>query len=553
MCRFPTCLQNLIPVKREKKHIDCRAFTDILSRRSEHLDNEIIVDLHPQDGWIGHVATGKFPAEQGVSHTFDRFNQVWPDLSSPWTPITTQGCVGNPCDPPLTKIGMGFTRYSYQLFQRTYGTDLFCFPQILSADRAKEQFAHVVETLRRSTSIIHSHRARLQALQWAGQQWSCAANGLQPIGQLGVAAGYWDPTQTIYNLPTLPTSKITAKHLMRRVHPQILLGALRRKIVGNKYQSDSKDYGSQPMLEFAYDMEGIWEITEGNPELTDHWRYSEFNSTDAKAYYKYGWQGSVGNYGIRPDVMPLRFTNLQTQNADGTHQLQLIFPYTNVNATEGIKEQPQQIYQDAPIQVNFIWHRMVMIKLTRESTSINPEMPFAMLDFGGKWMFAMNNLGDCLQSDGLYHAIDNSWGNKGRFQSWFSDAYKVEYPELAEVFWCLREPACIVDSPRCAPDPGYPAVSYASANAPCAPSPIVITELPVLNPGTSTYEIAMNTITCNGLQVVHAPVTGTATLAALVAQMNTVLAALGTWSVSGNNIQLTTSACANIGLPWSVS
>jgi hypothetical protein len=75
----------------------------------------------------------------------------------------------------------------------------------------------------------------------------------------------------------------------------------------------------------------------------------------------------------------------------------------------------------------------------------------------------------------------------------------------------------------------------------------------VLNPGTSTYEIAMNTITCNGLQVVHAPITGTATLAALVAQMNTVLSALGTWAVSGANITLTTSACANIGLPFTVT
>lgn len=523
--------------------ISCSSFTDFLSRRSEHLDDEILRSLHPRGTWVGHVATGRFKAEDGVQHTFDRFENVFPDLSGTWEDVTAASCVGKPCDPAQTLIGLGFTRDSYKLQRRSYATDLFCFDQILSADRAKQQFAHVIRTLRRASSIITSHRFRTEALRIAGQQWSCS-NGLTPV------TGYWDPTQTVYNLSTLPTSKIGARHLQRRVHPQILLGAMEQEVIGNMGEKDAKSYGTMPMLEFVFDMEGVWDICEGNPELTDHWRFTDF--TDAEKYHKYGWMGKIGNYGMRADPMPLRFTNLQKQNADGTNQLQLIFPYNNVAATEGIKENVQQIYQDAPIQWNCIWHRMAMTSLVRDSIAINPEMPFAMRDFAGKWMFAMDNLTCGVDVNGNPIAVDNSWRNKGKFQSMFSFATKAEYPEFAEGFWSLREPACIVDVPRCAADPGYPAQTYSSANAPCATTPIVITETPVLNPNTNTYEIVANTVTCNGIQVFHAAVTGTTTLATLVAQMNTVLASLGTWAVSGSNITLTTTACSVIGLPWSV-
>ncbi len=49
--------------------ITCAKFGDVLSRRSEHLDSEIIASRHPMDDWIAHVSTGKFPTQSGVEHT----------------------------------------------------------------------------------------------------------------------------------------------------------------------------------------------------------------------------------------------------------------------------------------------------------------------------------------------------------------------------------------------------------------------------------------------------------------------------------------------------
>ena len=69
------------------------------------------------------------------------------------------------------------------------------------------------------------------------------------------------------------------------MHPQILEGALGEDI----------NRGVQPMLEFVTDMDEVWNMVEGNPELTDHWRFTDF--TDAEKFHKYGWVGKLGNYG----------------------------------------------------------------------------------------------------------------------------------------------------------------------------------------------------------------------------------------------------------------
>lgn len=516
--------------------LTCRAFTDFLSRRSEHLDDNIIKSMHPIDTWVGHVSVGRFKAEDGVEHTFDRFENVYPDLRGSWEDVTAASCVGKPCDPDTTKIGLGFTRDSYKLQRKSYETDLFCFDQILSADRAKQQFAHVIRTLRRASSLITSHRFRTEGLRIAKYKWSTAGNGLQPITVTV------DSTLTFWTISVLPTSKISVRHLMRRVQPQIREGALGEDI----------NRGTQPMLEFVTDMDEVWNMVEGNPELSDHWRFNDFDAADAKAFYKFGWSGTIGNYGLRADWTALRF-NIFSRNADGSVTLQIVHPYTNVAATEGIKEQVNPDFDNARVQLNFIWHRKAMTSLVRDTTAINPEMPFAMRDFAGRWQFVMDNLTCGLDVNGNPIAVDNSRRNKGKFIADWSFATQAEYPELAEAFFSLREPACIVDVQPCADDPGYPAQSYDSSNAPCPSTSTTLTFLPVLNSTSGTYEIPRDSILCNGLNILNSPITGTKTLATLVAQMNSLLSAMGTWAVSGLNITLTGAVCTSVNLPWTDS
>jgi len=146
-------------------------------------------------------------------------------------------------------------------------------------------------------------------------------------------------------------------------------------------------------------------------------------------------------------------------------------------------------------------------------------------------------------------AVNNERRNKGKFIADFSYATKSEYPEFAELFLTLRESACVVDLPPCAADPGYPAQDQDSANAVCATAEVTLTILPIKAPG-GTYEVVANTIQCNSIAIVHSAVTGTATLANLVIQLNDLVGALGTWAVSGLNITLVTTACTTVGIAW---
>lgn len=518
--------------------LSCRQFTDFLSRRSEHLDDAIIYALHPIDTWIGHVSTGRFPAEEGVEHTFDRFENVFPDLRNAWEDVSAGSCIGQPCDPSTQQIGMGFTRDSYRLQRKAYDTQLFCFDQILSADRAKQQFAHVIKTLRRASTIITSDRMRREALRIAKYKWAASNNTLTAI------TATWDSTMTYLTVSSLPTSKLTARHLQRRVQPQIRNGALR---------TETNHEVAQPMLEFVTAMDEIWNVIEGNPDLSDHWRFQDFGEW-ADKFYKYGWTGKLGNYGLRDDSYSLRF-NIVQQNADGSWKLQVVFPYENVAATEGIKEEVNDDYDRAPIQLDFIWHRMAMTSLVRDTTQINPMMPFAMRDFAGKWQFVMDNLTCGTDVNGNPIAVNNERRNKGKFIADFSFATQAQHPELAEAFLVLREEACIVDNPRCQADPGYPSQNYSSANDTCLATNVVLTFTPAKNADTQTYELPANTVLCNGLAIFNDAITGTTTLAALVAQLNAAsgTSAMGTWSVaSATTITLTGAVCSTVNLPWTI-
>lgn len=527
--------------------ISCQAFSDFISRKVEHLDDNIIMSMHPLDSqWVGHVSTGRFKAEDGIEHTFDRFENVFPQLGA-WSDVQAASCVGAPCDPTSTKVGLGFTRDSYKLQQKSYETDLFCWDLILSADRATQQFAHFVKVLRRLSTIVWSDRFRKEALRIAKYRWVCANNSLVAVN------ASWNAAMTQLTLTPvtagqsiIPTSQLTARHLQRRVDPQIRSGA----------DGPTINKNMQPMLELVTTMDTVWNLVEGDPNLTDHWRFKLFE--EAQKYYKYGWTGSVGNFGLRADAFQLRFDIVSSSASQVV--LQVVYPYTNVAATEGIKEDVNPDFDTARVEVDYIWHRKAMTSLVRDAKAINPEMPFAARDFAGKWQFVMDNLtcGTFDVTDATTGAVrtipipvDNSRRNKGKFITDFGGAIQAEFPELAEVFISLRGPACITDVTPCPDDPGYPAQSYSSANSPCATTATTIIQTPILDSATSTYEIPANTVTCNGIQVVHDAITGTTTVAALVTQLNSVLSGLGTWTVSGGtNIQLSTTACTSIGMPW---
>lgn len=432
--------------------ISCQAFTDILIRRSEHLDDEILRDATPQDSLVGSIETGKFSSEDGVSHTFDTFNRVFPDMSTAWEDVNINSCIGSPCAQSETQIGMGTTRQSYKLQRKRYASQLICYDLTMSADKATEQYANYVRMLKESTLIINSNRIINEYFRNAGQKWVATTTALQAIT-------YTETGDLITVTPsTMPTSQLTVNHLEQRVDYQLLSGALGEVVKGQP-----------PEIQVLASMETIRSLMQTDQAKFANWRFTDFETASVE-YYKFGWKGRVGNFVLKATIFPMRF-NFQP----GTGVLKRVFPYVNIAASQGIKGDVNAAYLTAPVEATFIWHQRAMKILMLNPTSINPNMPFAARDFAGKWMFKTNNIscGTATAKDAngndiqIPIMVDNTMGNQGKFVSEFVYATKPQFPKYAEVILALRAPACIAGAIPCGIDYTYATQSYNSANTPC--------------------------------------------------------------------------------------
>ena len=431
--------------------ISCADFTNIIMRRTEHLDEEILKDITPVQSINGMMEVGQFAPFDGTSHTYDRFNRVAVDHSRAWENVNDESCEGQPCDPCETLICFGSTRDEYHLQSKSYTSCLFCYDQMLTLDRAKEHYANAVEQLRAAQELIIGNRIRSEAFRNAGYSWVAgggAAAAMTPFT-------FTETGNLINVVPSaLPTSKLTVNMLRRRLQTQILNGALGKTPMG-----------MPPELEVLTDMETIWDLIEGDSNLKDSWRFNAFDS-GAQEYYKYGWAGRVGNFMLKADLHPIRFQILQ----DGV-TLNQVFPYHNEAATYGIRGIVNDAYINAPIQATFIWHRRAMKQLVLDAAQVHPMMPFVPRSFGGRWQFVMDNLtcGTAVDANGLVIpiAVDNSRRNKGKFIADFKFATKKQYPEFMEVILHLREPACVIPVPVCQDAPAYVTQTYACEQCDC--------------------------------------------------------------------------------------
>lgn len=501
--------------------ISCKKFTDYLIRRTEHFDADIIRDITPTDGWIGHVNSGRFPDGEGVERQFDKLHRVYPDLSGAWTDVTTGHCEGTPCDPTETEIGLGYTQENYTLQQKSYKTQLFCFDQMMTADRAKEQMAAMISNLKDASNIIVSDRMKTEGFRIAGTKVLASTN---------LTAFTYTSTGNLTTMTpsALPTSVLTIEMLQRYVQPLLMEGAL------------GADPTGVPIFELVTDIETAWNLREGKSSLTDLYRFTDF--VKGGALYKYGVTDAIGNFGIRADRFPIRFAN----NGGVLHR---VFPYTNIAASggeggDGIRGRLNQDYLDAAYQIDFIWNRMAMQSQTRDASSINPMMPFAKRDFAGKWQFVMDNLG----ADANGCVIDNKRRNKGMFIADFAFATKATRPEWVVAFLSLRQRSCVTAVQVCSgyTPAAYQAQDYNSANDPC--EFVVDLTIPA---DAGTYALEASSVTCDGINIAHPAASGLADRAALLTWLNANLGELGVWTAGeeATDVVLTGSVCSAVTLP----
>jgi hypothetical protein len=439
-------------------------FTSFLVNQQPVYDKLILADVRPEDGWILHVETGTFPAYSGTQHTLDRFNHVFPDTTKQWVPTQSGNCLGNPCDKTEHCIGWGATRITYHLEEQSWQTPLLCFDNDMHITHAKEHFRQIIsDILKPATTAIMSNFLRKRVLFHASHRWSAMAGfgtAAADIPQANATFTAVGNAEVFFDIPTamVPTSKLTPQMLQRRVHPLMLTG----------YMGKQPFKDMPPLIELVLGMETAWELDKqvSGSNIGDKWRFQDWDN--ANKYWRYGFTGQLGNYAVRVDPMALRFNRVGVI-AGGLTRFQVVLPYRNVvssgaGGSPGLRSEANPDYELAEYEIGYIWHRRALQALMADATPVNPEMPFSSRNFGGKWQFVMDNLGQ--DANGV--AIENKRRNKGQFIADFKLAIRPQYTEFCEALFYKREPACLITIDTCAADPGYPTQHYESCNDSCA-------------------------------------------------------------------------------------
>lgn len=508
--------------------LDGQAMTNLLLTELPVYVPEILRDMRPTDGLMGHVSSGQWDPFSGVEQTQDRFRNVKANVTNKWETVSDTTCVGMPCDPIENEICWGWDRLTFGQERQSWKSQLLCFDQMISATKAVEHVQQIVsDILRPATADIGSDYVRKKALELAGRK-------VLADGSLTPFTGTWetDGNQEIFYTPSaFPTSKLTPEMLQRQLQRLRFIGYF------GKWTNDPFWGGYDNFAELITDDDTVWELDKiaTNQRVSDMWRFQLWSA--AHEYYKYGMGGQIGNYMTHVDPNSMRFNRVG-------NKLQRVMPWKNSAATVGIGSDWNTDYDVAQYQISFIWHRFAWKLLTQQMESINPTMPFLVRGLNGMWNFAIDNLGqDCNGN-----AIANYRKNKGFYYADFRFAGQPLYTEWLTAILHLREPKVIYVVAPCAADPGYPTQDYNSACDGCSTT---FQWTPDAN-DSGHYVLAVNSTTCNSEPLDNAAIDA-ASLAALVTalQADTALGAVGTWSTSGGKLILSDATCEPI-LPWVV-
>lgn len=543
------------------RFVSCSQFTQLLVDEQPNYDQYIIKDIRPEDpaNWMGHVKSGTFEAWSGTQHTRDRFNSVFPNITKTWLPVQAGNCIGAPCDKNYHQIGFGSTRLTYFLEEQNWRTQLLCFDNMMHVTHAKQQFSYIIsDILRPTTTWVVSNFLRKRGLLYADNKFIANRN-------FGAASSAFTFQWTVIgdeelffdcNIPNTSVFKLTPQMLQRMVEPLMSVG------YGGKNPFSGK---RPPMLELVSDMQTVWELDRlggqqgigGTPSISGNWRFEQWDA--AAEFWKYGFSGQIGNYSTRVDPNGLRF-NFVGALGGGVFRYQIVLPYKNIpssgaGSAAGLKSIRNPDFDNAQYAVSFIWHPMGIECLTADAQPVNPQMPFLSRNFGGKWTWAMHDLG----ADTSGCVIENMLGNKGVFLSNHQMAIAPNYTEFLVAIFHKREPSCVIEINTCNADPGYPVQSYNSANSECpddgsganpVPPTTSILFTPVLSSIAGSYWIEANSAICEAGPVEHGEVKGSVTLAALVVQLNAILGVLGTWTVANATQIRLSGPCLTASIPF---
>lgn len=413
--------------------VDCSAFSTYILQRTLNFDKEMAKDRFPWDyAYANQYKVDNWENFTGNLHTWDRIHVSRFNDDGCWEEQDESNCVLAVCSTTPKYAGWGMTRADYGKFKSEYKTPVFCLDQWDGFREAKQAIAAVVEGLKKEGPGVYSDFMRLFALRSSDKIFVVNSS----FTELTVTEDMF--TNNCRNLVTGLTSaqldavgQLTMQYLQRLVPRLVMNGYVDRQ------------YTPGAMITLFTDMEMPLKLGTENPTLYQRWKPENF--IKGGSFYDYGAFDGVGQFLFKPDMTPLRYTDI------GGGILQRVFPWENIPTTIGKKPTFSTAYENATFEFTHVTNRAARTVYAGSTEPIHPEMPFAARDLMGKWNWVrpMANFSAADPCTGEVCTYDGTKGNLGFWRMEHQLGVKTVYPEIERWILHKREPQQVAIVPNC--------------------------------------------------------------------------------------------------------
>ena len=432
--------------------ITCNSIRANLAAQTPVYDQTFLKDWKPLDSpLLGRWQTEVWKMGTGDAHLSDKIEIGQPNLQDRWQIIDASEC-GNACNPPRTQVGYGTTRGTHYMEQKRLQSQLFCMTQLRYNTRPSEQFAQIMQGLKKIPEMFMTDYAQVHAVDLAPSVQICGST--YATFTPDITAGGTPPnisgqlTEIVLGSASLlPTSQLTWPYLN---YLTTLLGLEGYTEAGSGLPMGMYNLVTDPRAWFL--------LTNGNDSMKDMMALGD--PSEASPLYKIG-QGIQKPFGnIAPTLMkqPIRF------QLQGSSTLNRVQEYYNVATTTGIRRVTNPAWVKARYQLSFIWHPKAIKMFTPDFARISDMVPTVNSALFGKWSF-INPQGAL-----IYNNTDGTTCTKNNDeQLWFywlcalEAGFQYMYPEHMMPILHLVDGSgfdSTVDDPVCGTAPQYVAQNY---------------------------------------------------------------------------------------------
>lgn len=420
--------------------ISCQLLSTTLARQTPVYDKEFLKDFisdMPGLPFVGRHQTETW--EDGAdTRTFDKVHVGQPDYTAPWNRRNGADCANTA--PPRQYIAGGTTRDTYFMENKVLNSQLWDLDQLRTIPNLAGQIREMYRNIRRIPMGFTADYLRTRMLSYNDTLYVCGSN----FTEMPITSSNVDANANVIELGSaaaLPTSDLTLTYLD---YYQQSLG-----MKGYDIESGM----AKGMRNMCTHQRTFQRLVGQNPEVKAQLHLQGVK--DVSPLYRIGEGINADPFGSWAPT----FDDHQLRYQDaGNGLLTRVLPYTNVNASTGLKPQINPAYLNARYGITYVIHPKASVLFTPKPKKVHEMIPAINSSMWGTWDYKNGEVLFYQNQDGTTCQINNDLQFKFYWLCYLELGFKYEQRPLILPILHLIDgagKACMVDNPICGAEPQY--------------------------------------------------------------------------------------------------